>query len=65
MTRHAAELLAYVMRRLPIKDRDISVRREQASAWLDQHCSGWRDHTKPRIKRRVVIVTKEDEEDEE
>jgi hypothetical protein len=54
----------YVMRRLPIKGRGLVVRRERAEQWLDQHCCGWREHKKPKVKRRVVVVTKEDEDEE-
>lgn len=64
MTRHATELLNHVMRHLSIKSRNAAVRRQQAEAWLDQHCAGWRTSKKPASTRRVVRVSKEDEDEE-
>ncbi|QSX32602.1 hypothetical protein JYB87_12655 [Shewanella avicenniae] len=65
MTNHAATLLSYLSKRLPLKSKNPAERRANAERWLDEHCAGWRDHQTPEAKHSVLIVSKADEDEEE
>ncbi|WP_420788937.1 hypothetical protein ACOI2Q_15545 [Shewanella algae] len=65
MTQHGKKLLAYVMCHLAISSRDPALRRQHAEAWLDGYLPNWRYSKLPTIKRRNLLVSTEEDEDEQ
>ncbi|AYV14350.1 hypothetical protein L2728_11430 [Shewanella chilikensis] len=65
MTQHGKKLLAYVMCHLAISSRDPALRRQYAEKWLDDYLPNWRESKLPKAKRRSLLVSTEEDEDEQ